>query len=238
MTCIIGYLDAVNDCVWMGGDSLGSNGYTKEVNAQSKIFRNEVFKNVVMGSTSTFRHIDLLKYADSLFNEVDFYKKQQRIALKNCGVIDPVIIEEYIARDGYSALKKVLSLSGEEIIDIISASGLRGRGGAGFPTGLKWKLAYQNKSDKKYVICNADEGDPGAFMDRSVLEGDPHNIIEGMIIGAYAIGADEGYIYVRAEYPLAIKHLEIAIQQAEAKGFLGKNIMGTDLVSSISVNKT
>jgi len=155
-------------------------------------------------------------------------ESQVRIVLRNCGVIDPVIIEEYIARDGYSALKKVLSLSGEEIIDIISASGLRGRGGAGFPTGLKWKLAYQNKSDKKYVICNADEGDPGAFMDRSVLEGDPHNVIEGMIIGAYAIGADEGYVYVRAEYPLAIKHLEIAIQQAEAKGFLGKNILGTD----------
>ncbi len=155
-------------------------------------------------------------------------ESQTRIVLRNCGVIDPVLIDEYIAREGYSALKKALQMSGEEIIETITKSGLRGRGGAGFPTGLKWKFAYNNKSDKKYVICNADEGDPGAFMDRSVLEGDPHGIIEGMIIGAYAIGADEGYLYVRAEYPLAIKHLNIAIKQAEERGFLGDNILGTD----------
>lgn len=155
-------------------------------------------------------------------------KSQTRIVLRNCGVVDPVIIDEYIAQGGYTALKKALSLSGAEIIETITKSGLRGRGGAGFPTGLKWKFAYDNKSAKKFVICNADEGDPGAFMDRSVLEGDPHGIIEGMIIGAYAMGADEGYIYVRAEYPLAIKHLNIAIEQAEERGFLGNNILGTD----------
>ena len=155
-------------------------------------------------------------------------ESQTRIVLRNCGVIDPVLIDEYIAREGYSALKKAITLTGEEIITTITESGLRGRGGAGFPTGLKWRFAYNNKSDKKYVICNADEGDPGAFMDRSVLEGDPHAIIEGMIIGAYAIGADEGYLYVRAEYPLAIKHLNIAIRQAEEKGFLGNNILGTN----------
>jgi len=153
---------------------------------------------------------------------------QTRIVLRNCGVIDPVSIDEYIARQGYTALKKAINLTGEEIIAIITESGLRGRGGAGFPTGLKWKFAHDNKSPKKYVICNADEGDPGAFMDRSVLEGDPHAIIEGMIIGAYAIGADEGYLYVRAEYPLAIKHLSIAIEQAKDKGFLGDNILGSD----------
>ncbi len=155
-------------------------------------------------------------------------ESQTRIVLRNCGVIDPVLIDEYIAHEGYSALKKAITLTGEEIITTITESGLRGRGGAGFPTGLKWRFAYNNKSDKKYVICNADEGDPGAFMDRSVLEGDPHAIIEGMIIGAYAIGADEGYLYVRAEYPLAIKHLNIAIRQAEEKGFLGNNILGTN----------
>lgn len=155
-------------------------------------------------------------------------ESQTRIVLRNCGVIDPVIIDEYIARQGYSALKKALTMTGQAIISEITESGLRGRGGAGFPTGLKWKFAYDNKSEKKYVICNADEGDPGAFMDRSVLEGDPHAIIEGMIIGAYAIGADEGYLYVRAEYPLAIKHLNIAIEQAQARGFLGDNILGSD----------
>jgi NADH-quinone oxidoreductase subunit F len=155
-------------------------------------------------------------------------ESQTRIVLRNCGVIDPVIIDEYIARQGYSALKKALTMTGQAIIGEITESGLRGRGGAGFPTGLKWKFAYDNKSEKKYVICNADEGDPGAFMDRSVLEGDPHAIIEGMIIGAYAIGADEGYLYVRAEYPLAIKHLNIAIEQAQARGFLGDNILGSD----------
>ncbi len=162
-------------------------------------------------------------------NEVDFYKKQERIALRNCGVIDPENIDEYIATDGYKALGKALTeMTREEVIDCITASGLRGRGGGGFPTGLKWKFTYNAKGDKKYVACNADEGDPGAFMDRSVLEGDPHSIIEAMAIAAYAVGADEGYIYIRAEYPIAVKRLEIAIEQAKEYGLLGKNIFGTD----------
>ena len=161
-------------------------------------------------------------------NEVDFYKKQQRIALRNCGVIDPENIDEYIATDGYKALGKALTeMTREEVIDVITASGLRGRGGGGFPTGLKWKFTYNAKGDKKYVACNADEGDPGAFMDRSVLEGDPHSIIEAMAIAAYAVGADEGYIYIRAEYPIAVKRLEIAIAQAKEYGLLGENIFGT-----------
>ncbi len=157
------------------------------------------------------------------------YKKQKRIVLRNCGIIDPVSIDDYLATNGYKALKKsVKDMSRENIIDEIKKSGLRGRGGAGFPTGLKWEFAYNAQNDKKYIICNADEGDPGAFMDRSVLEGDPHSVIEGMIIGAYAIGADEGYIYCRAEYPLAIKHLNIAIEQATERGYLGDRIFGTD----------
>ena len=161
-------------------------------------------------------------------NEVDFYKKQRRIALRNCGVIDPENIDEYIATDGYKALGKALTeMTREEVIDVITASGLRGRGGGGFPTGLKWKFTYNAKGDKKYVACNADEGDPGAFMDRSVLEGDPHSIIEAMAIAAYAVGADEGYIYIRAEYPIAVKRLEIAIAQAKEYGLLGENIFGT-----------
>jgi len=158
-----------------------------------------------------------------------FYKKQIRIALRNCGFINPEIIDEYIARDGYMALGKVLSeMTPEETIAEMKASGLRGRGGAGFPTGLKWELARKSVSDKKYVVCNADEGDPGAFMDRSILEGDPHSVLEAMAICAYCIGADEGLIYIRAEYPLAIKRLQIAIEQAEAYGLLGENILGTD----------
>lgn len=157
------------------------------------------------------------------------YKKQKRIVLRNCGIIDPVSINDYLGKNGYKALEKsVKEMSREDIINEIKDSGLRGRGGAGFPTGLKWQFAYNAKSEKKYIVCNADEGDPGAFMDRSVLEGDPHSVIEGMIIGAYAIGADEGYIYCRAEYPLAIKHLNIAIEQATEKGFLGNNIFGSD----------
>ncbi|MEA2097406.1 MAG: NADH-quinone oxidoreductase subunit NuoF [Candidatus Cloacimonadota bacterium] len=157
------------------------------------------------------------------------YKKQKRIVLRNCGIIDPVSIDDYLATEGYKALEKsVKDISRENIINEIKNSGLRGRGGAGFPTGLKWEFAYNAKSEKKYIVCNADEGDPGAFMDRSVLEGDPHSVIEGMIIGAYAIGADEGYIYCRAEYPLAIKHLEIAIEQATEKGYIGNKIFGTD----------
>ena len=159
---------------------------------------------------------------------IEFYKKQKRIALRNCGVIDPENIDEYLAFDGYKALSKVLtSMKPEEVIQTVLDSGLRGRGGAGFPTGLKWKFAAASKADQKYMVCNADEGDPGAFMDRSVLEGDPHAVLEAMTIGGYAIGATEGYVYVRAEYPIAVKRLEIAIQQAREYGLLGKNILGS-----------
>ena len=158
-------------------------------------------------------------------NEVDFYKKQKRVALRNCGVINPEDIEEYIAVDGYRALGKVLTeMSPEEVIDIVKKSGLRGRGGGGFPTGMKWEFTYKAQGEQKYVACNADEGDPGAFMDRSILEGDPHNIIEAMAIAGYAVGANQGYIYIRAEYPIAVKRLGIAIAQAREYGLLGKNI--------------
>ncbi len=168
-------------------------------------------------------------------NDMTFYKKQKRVALHNCGVIDPENIYEYIARDGYQALAKVLtSMTREEVVQCMLDSGLRGRGGAGFPTGLKWKFAM-GSTGKKYVCCNADEGDPGAFMDRSVLEGDPHSVLEAMAIAGYAIGSDEGYIYVRAEYPIAIHRLEIAIRQAREEGLLGKNIFGTDFSFDISL---
>jgi len=161
-------------------------------------------------------------------NEVDFYKKQQRIALANCGVINPESIDEYIAFGGYTALGKVLTeMKPQEVIDEIKESGLRGRGGGGFPTGLKWQFTANSQSDKKYVACNADEGDPGAFMDRSILEGDPHALIEAMAIAAYAVGADEGYVYIRAEYPIAVNRLRIAIDQAKEYGLLGENIFDT-----------
>ena len=161
-------------------------------------------------------------------DQVDFYKKQLRVALRNCGVIDPENIDEYIAMDGYKALTKVLTeMTREEVIEEVKKSGLRGRGGAGFPTGMKWQFAYNSQDDKKYVCCNADEGDPGAFMDRSVLEGDPHAVLEAMAIAGYAIGSDQGYIYVRAEYPIAVKRLQIAIDQARSYGLLGDNILGT-----------
>lgn len=160
--------------------------------------------------------------------EIDFYKKQKRVALRNCGVIDPENINEYIAFDGYKALAKALTeMSRDDVIDVILKSGLRGRGGAGFPTGLKWKFAKAPESDVKYVCCNADEGDPGAFMDRSVLEGDPHSVLEAMAIAGYAIGSEQGYIYVRAEYPIAVKRLRIAIAQAREAGLLGRDIFGT-----------
>lgn len=161
-------------------------------------------------------------------NEVDFYSKQHRVALRNCGVINPEIIDEYIAFGGYTALGKVLTeMTPQEVIDEIKASGLRGRGGGGFPTGLKWQFTANAQGDKKFVACNADEGDPGAFMDRSVLEGDPHSVIEAMAIAAYAVGADQGYIYIRAEYPIAVNRLNIAIDQAREYGLLGKNIFNT-----------
>lgn len=161
--------------------------------------------------------------------DMDFYKRQYRIALRNCGNIDPDNIEEYIARDGYTALAKCLTeLSPTEVIGTIKKSGLRGRGGGGFPTGLKWGITKSANSIQKYVVCNADEGDPGAFMDRSILEGDPHSVIEAMAICGYCIGADKGLVYIRAEYPLAIKRLKRALQQADDTGLLGKNILGTD----------
>lgn len=166
-------------------------------------------------------HQDVVKSIES----TDFYKKQKRVALRNCGVINPEDIDEYIAYDGYQALAKCLTeYTPEQVIQVIKDSGLRGRGGGGFPTGRKWELAAMNKADQKYVVCNADEGDPGAFMDRSVLEGDPHCIVEAMAICGYAVGATEGYIYVRAEYPIAVNRLEIAIQQTKEYGLLGKNI--------------
>ncbi len=161
-------------------------------------------------------------------NEVDFYKKQMRVALRNCGVINPEVIDEYIAFDGYKALGKVLTeMTPEEVIQTIKDSGLRGRGGGGFPTGMKWDFTAKAQGEQKYVACNADEGDPGAFMDRSILEGDPHSIIEAMAIAGYAVGADQGYIYIRAEYPIAVKRLQIAIDQAKEYGLLGENIFET-----------
>ncbi len=169
-------------------------------------------------------------------DDLNFYKKQKRIALKNCGVINPEDIDEYIAFDGYRALPRVLfEMNGDEVIDIITKSGLRGRGGAGFPTGKKWKSAKDAKGDTKYVVCNADEGDPGAFMDRSILEGDPHAILEAMEIAGYAIGAKKGFIYVRAEYPIAVKRLKIAIEQARDYGILGTHIFGTDFSFDIEI---
>ena len=172
-------------------------------------------------------------------DDVDFYRKQKRVALRNCGVIDPENIDEYIAFDGYKALYKVLNeMTPEEVIDTISKSGLRGRGGGGFPTGKKWAFAAaqpRGPEYKKYVCCNADEGDPGAFMDRSVLEGDPHAVLEAMAIAGYAIGSDQGYIYVRAEYPIAVKRLEIAIEQAREYGLLGEDIFGTGFNFNINI---
>ncbi|NMA80263.1 MAG: 4Fe-4S binding protein [Clostridiales bacterium] len=169
-------------------------------------------------------------------NETDFYKKQKRVALRNCGVINPECIDEYIAYDGYAALGKVLTeMTPDEVIDIVKESELRGRGGGGFPTGVKWSLARGNESDQKYVCCNADEGDPGAFMDRSVLEGDPHALLEAMAIAGYAIGADQGYVYVRAEYPIAVHRLQVAIDQANEYGLLGKNLFGTDFNFNVEI---
>ncbi len=193
------------------------------------------------------RIVDRLVYNDVIPDEVNekietslndtaFYKKQERIVLRNCGVINPENIDEYIAVDGYAALGKVLTeMTPEEVIQTMKDSGLRGRGGAGFPTGLKWSFAAANDADQKYVCCNADEGDPGAFMDRSILEGDPHVVLEAMAIAGYAIGATQGYIYVRAEYPIAVERLNIAIEQAHEYGLLGNNIFGTDFSFDIGL---
>lgn len=189
------------------------------------------------------RIVKRLAYFESLedygvrsLKDVEFYKKQIRIALKNCGVIDPENIDEYLALDGYKALEQALThMSPQEVIDAVKKSGLRGRGGGGFPTGLKWELTAKQTNKPKYIICNADEGDPGAFMDRSILEGDPHAVLEAMAIGGYAIGAEEGFIYVRAEYPLAVERLKIAISQAREYGLLGENILGTGFNFNIDI---
>ena len=191
----------------------------------------KIFADHILGGNVVYDYtigsIDDSKIAS--LEEAKLYAKQRRVALRNCGVINPVLIEEYIAQDGYQALYKVLNdMTPEDVVKCMTDSGLRGRGGGGFPTGRKWQFAAASVSDKKYVCCNADEGDPGAFMDRSVLEGDPHALIEAMTIAAYAIGSDEGYIYVRAEYPIAIERLEIAIAQAHEYGLLGNNICGKD----------
>ncbi|MFC1551325.1 NADH-ubiquinone oxidoreductase-F iron-sulfur binding region domain-containing protein [Candidatus Latescibacterota bacterium] len=171
----------------------------------------------------------IVKTKKKIYKDETFFKKQNKIVLRNCGVIDPGSINEYIACGGYTAIKKVLkNTTRDEVIDIILRSGLRGRGGAGFQTGLKWKFTSGVQSDKKYIVCNADEGDPGAFMDRSILEGDPHSVLEGMMIASYAIGADEGYIYARAEYPKAIQRLKTAIMQCEEHGYLGDGMFGSD----------
>lgn len=193
----------------------------KEI-VEEHLLKGRIVKRLLAGDAETD---DITKSLDN----VDFFKRQMRVALRNCGVINPEDINEYIAYDGYKALAKVLTeMTPEQVIDVIKKSGLRGRGGAGFPTGMKWEFAAKQQNDQKYVCCNADEGDPGAFMDRSVLEGDPHTVIEAMAIAGYAIGANQGYIYVRAEYPIAVKRLNIAIEQAKQYGLLGNNIFGTN----------
>lgn len=197
-----------------------------------------VYEHLVHG-----RKVERLLYIDPATREritetkdMDFYKRQFRIALRNCGFIDPENIEEYISRDGYTALGKCLTeMTPLLVIDEIKRSGLRGRGGGGYPTGLKWEITRESESLQKYVVCNADEGDPGAFMDRSILEGDPHTIIEAMAICGYCIGSDKGLVYIRAEYPLAIRRLKKAIQQAQEIGLLGKNILGTDFHFDIEI---
>jgi NADH:ubiquinone oxidoreductase subunit F (NADH-binding)/(2Fe-2S) ferredoxin/NAD-dependent dihydropyrimidine dehydrogenase PreA subunit len=190
------------------------------------------------------RIVQRLLYKDPVTGEsisdhmkIGFYAKQMRIVLRNCGVIDPENINEYVARQGYEGLRKALAMNRTAVIDEVKRSGLRGRGGAGFPTGLKWEFTYRARGDKKYVVCNADEGDPGAFMDRSVLEGDPHAVIEGMLVAGYGIGADEGYVYVRAEYPLAVKRLRVAIEQALEQGYLGSNILGTGFSFNLKIKE-
>jgi NADP-reducing hydrogenase subunit HndC len=192
----------------------------KEI-VEEHLLKGRIVKRLLAGAKEA-------EIAGKSLENVDFFKRQVRIALRNCGVINPESIDEYIAFDGYKALEKALTeMTPEQVIAEIKKSGLRGRGGAGFPTGLKWELTAKAEGDKKYVCCNADEGDPGAFMDRSILEGDPHSVIEAMIIAGYSIGSDQGYIYIRAEYPIAVKRLQIAIEQAKEYGLLGKNIMGT-----------
>jgi len=196
----------------------------------------EIFDKHVVGKTPLEENIVLSTETDALENSM--ISKQVRVVLENCGKIDPASIDEYISVDGYKALEKALkTMDPETIVEEILESGLRGRGGAGFPTGLKWRFAQKAQSDTKYVVCNADEGDPGAFMDRSVLEGDPHRVLEGMLICGYAIGASQGIIYCRAEYPLAIKRLNIALEQAKERGFLGENIMDSGFSFDIYIKE-
>ena len=199
-----------------------------EAIVREHIIKGRKVERLLYVAPDTGRHVSDSKH-------MEFYKPQVRIALRNCGVIDPENIDEYIARDGYAALGKVLEMRPEEVIREIMDSGLRGRGGGGFPTGLKWKITREVQADQKYVVCNADEGDPGAFMDRSILEGDPHSIIEAMAINGYCTGASKGMIYIRAEYPLAIHRLEVAIAQAREYGLLGDDIMGTGFSFDIEI---
>ncbi|HOT40169.1 MAG TPA: NADH-quinone oxidoreductase subunit NuoF [Candidatus Syntrophosphaera thermopropionivorans] len=216
--------------VSLSGSELGEITLGK-VNAENVINLIEEYRKDIIPSSN----IILSDKVEAPYN--DLFAYQQRIVLQNCGRIDPLSIEDYEASGGYQALRKALTLSPDEIINEVKISGLRGRGGAGFPTGLKWSFAAAAKSDIKYIICNADEGDPGAFMDRSVLEGDPHRVLEGMIIGAYAIGVHKGYIYCRAEYPLAIEHLKMALVSAREKNYLGDNILGTDFSFELSIKE-
>ncbi len=197
---------------------------------EQHIMKGEVIESLLYMDPVTHRRVQT--HAD-----VPFYKKQVRRVLARCGLIDPENIGEYIAMDGYQGLAKALTMDPQAVIDEVKLSGLRGRGGAGFPTGKKWQFCRDAAGDKKYIICNADEGDPGAFMDRSILEGDPHSVLEGMCIGGYAIGADEAYIYCRAEYPLALHRLKVAIQQAEEVGLLGERILGSDFNFKIHIKK-
>jgi NADH:ubiquinone oxidoreductase subunit F (NADH-binding)/(2Fe-2S) ferredoxin/NAD-dependent dihydropyrimidine dehydrogenase PreA subunit len=204
---------------------------TKDV---GEIVEEHLINGKVVKRLAYFESLD--DYGVISLNKAGFYKRQHRIALKNCGLIDPENINEYLAVDGYRALEKVLStLSAKEVLDSLKKSGLRGRGGGGFPTGLKWEFAAKQNRKEKYIICNADEGDPGAFMDRSILEGDPHSVLEAMTIGGYAIGANKGFIYVRAEYPLAVERLNIAIKQAKEYGLLGENILGSGYNFNIEI---
>ena len=192
---------------------------------EEHLLKGRVVERLVYNDVDESKKEEIAESAGISLNDTAFYKAQKRVALRNCGVIDPESIDEYIAMDGYAALGKVLTeMTPEDVIKCIKDSGLRGRGGGGFPTGLKWSFTAANQADQKYVVCNADEGDPGAFMDRSVLEGDPHAIVEAMTICGYATGATQGYVYVRAEYPIAVKRLEIAIKQAKEYGLLGDNI--------------
>ncbi|HEY4788086.1 MAG TPA: NAD(P)H-dependent oxidoreductase subunit E, partial [Bacteroidales bacterium] len=217
------------------------------VMARDKIFYQNVtvddVEDIINEHVKNNKIVDRLAFREDseskpipVLTDINFFKRQTKIVLRNCGEIDPLSIDDYIGQDGYFALAKMLSgMKPEDIIKELEKSGLRGRGGAGFPTWMKWSMASKNPSNKKYILCNADEGDPGAYMDRSVLEGDPHSIIEGMAIGAYAIGAEEGYIYVRAEYPLAVERLQYAIDKAKEYGLLGTNILGSGFSFSLEI---